>query len=117
MENSSENHLIQELCDPESALYSRHLSWWVGQLRESKHQSRSAETGKFDYAIYHGCRGVYEASRHLMGNPAYIKIGEAIIQELTNALPLATEGSAACQNIEQLIQSIRRGVEEFQAEK
>lgn len=119
METSPANHLIQDLCDPESPQYSSHISWWIGQLREWKHESRSAEAGKFNYAIYHGCRGVFEASKHLIGSNAAhnIKVGEVVIQELTNALPLTTEGSAARQNIELLIQSIRSGVEQFQSEK
>lgn len=117
METSPENHLIQELCDPESPQYSSNISWWIGQLREWKHESRGAEPGKFDYAIYHGCRGVYEASKRLIGsNPAHnIKIGETVVQELTNALPFTAEGSAARQGMEQLVRSIRAGVAQFQA--
>src|SRR3989338_5172938 len=97
MNVSPENHRIQELCGSELSQYSSNISWWIGQLREWIHQSRDAEPEKFNYAIYHGCRGVYEAGRHLIGNnPVHnLKVGEAVIQELTNALPLTTEGSAA----------------------
>ena len=111
MESSPTHYLLQEFCDPESPYYSTHISWWIGQLREWKHQSRTAEAGKFDYAIYHGCMGVFQASKHLLGGDLDAAIGDAVIQELVRALPLTTEKSAARQNIEALIESIRSDVE------
>jgi len=115
METSPENDLIQELCDPESQDYSCHISYWIGDLREWKQKSRAVEPGKFSDAIYYCCKGVLEASRHLIGSKTThnIKVGEAVIQELTNALPLATEGSAARQKIEELIQNIRSDIKQF----
>ena len=113
-----EDKVIERIIDPESSAYDSNMAFWIGQLREWKHQSRSADPGKIDYGIYHCCRGIFEQSRQLLTNTSasnVIAVGNAVIQEFERALPFASEGSSARENIGHLIQNVRTGVEKLKA--
>ncbi|MFA6039292.1 MAG: hypothetical protein WC698_03455 [Candidatus Peribacteraceae bacterium] len=113
MEDPRTTHFIEEACDPESPQYCNDLSWWVGQLRETKQRTRTVGEDTLAYLLYHACRGVFEASKGCAGyDPAQaVYVGEAVLEELTRALPCTAEGSNAWMNILQLIEKIRQGVE------